>query len=305
MTVMQPLRDSEHNPILSGVLAYALGIFCMALVDASGKHLSRAYPLAEIIFFRSLLATVPLGITASRAGWRTLRTRRPALHAIRGLTVLFTLGFFFWSLRYLPLADATALNLTSPIFTTLFAAWFLAEAIPRRYWLALAIGLAGVWLVMAPTDATLRGAALIAVASAAAYAGTNISTRILVRTDSSLCCTFHSNTVLLVVTALGALANDWLLFTWRDTLVVFVMAIASTALQMLGAYALKRVPASRLAPLDYTLLIWTVGLGALVWHEWPRPAVWAGMVLVCASCWVIVSSKAARPVPAPKPETLA
>lgn len=304
---MQLTGNTDRNPVMSGVLAYALGIFCMALVDASGKHLSRAYPLAEIIFFRSLLAMAPLGVTASRAGWRTLRTRRPVLHVMRGVTVLLTLGLFFWSLRYLPLADATALNLTSPIFTTLFAAGFLAEAIPRRYWLALVIGLAGVWLVMAPTDATLRGVALIAVASAAAYAGTNICTRILVRTDSALCCTFHSNTVLLAITALGAFSRDWLLFTRRDTVVVFVMAVASTALQMLSGYALKRVAASRLAPLDYTLLIWTVGLGALVWHEWPRPAVWAGMALVCASCWVIVSSRAARPAPVPpaKPGTLA
>ncbi|GLU31566.1 DMT family transporter [Trinickia caryophylli] len=304
---MQAQPNAYPNPVTRGVLAYALGIFCMALVDASGKHLSRAYPLAEIIFFRSVLAAVPLGIAAGRAGWSTLRTRHPVLHVVRGLTVLFTLGLFFWSLRYLPLADATALNLTSPIFTTLFAAWFLAESIPRRYWLALLIGMAGVWLVMAPTDATLRVVALIAVASAAAYAGTNIVTRILVRTDSSLCCTFHSNTVLLAVTAFAALAHDWLPFTWRDGAVVFVMAIASTALQMLAGYALKRVPASRLAPLDYTLLIWTVGIGALVWHEWPRPAVWAGMVLVCASCWVIVRSKAVRPAPvsSAKPETLA
>ena len=195
-------------PLTFGVFSYAAGIFCMALVDASGKYLSQSYPVTEIIFFRSLLATVPLGIMVRRQGWRSMKTRRPILHAIRGVSVLLTLGFFFWSLRYLPLADATALNLTSPIFTTLFAAVLLGETIPRRYWGALFIGVIGVWLVMKPEVATLRAASVLAIASAAAYATTSIVTRILVRTDSALCCTFHSNSIMFITAACFAFAQE-------------------------------------------------------------------------------------------------
>jgi len=275
-------------PLTFGVFAYAAGIFCMALVDASGKYLSQSYPVTEIIFFRSLLATVPLGIMAARQGWGSLKTRRPILHAIRGASVLLTLGFFFWSLRYLSLADATALNLTSPIFTTLFAAVLLSETIPRRYWSALFIGVIGVWLVMKPEVAALRVASVLAIASAAAYATTSIVTRILVRTDSALCCTFYSNSIMFLAAVCFAFAQDWIVFTLSDGFVVFVMAIASIGLQLLTGYALKHVAASRLAPLDYTLLVWNVSLGALIWHEWPELSDWIGIMLVCLSCWLVV-----------------
>src|SRR2546422_3404577 len=92
--------------------------------------------------------------------------------------------------------------------------------------------------------------------------------------------TFHSTTVMLAFTALGAIGQDWLPFTPRDSLVVFIMAVASIGLQLLTGIALKHVAASRLAPLDYTLLLWTVAIGALVWHEWPKLAVWIGMLLI-------------------------
>src|SRR3989442_454417 len=114
-TPLSPLQSikSKQNLALFGATAYSAGIFCMALVYAIGKHLTQGYPVMEIIFFRSLLAVLPLGIMATRTGWHTMHTRRPVLHVIRGVTILCTLAFFFWSLRYLPLADATALNLTS------------------------------------------------------------------------------------------------------------------------------------------------------------------------------------------------
>lgn len=283
------LSISDGSLHEAGVFAYALGIFCMALVDASGKYLSQGYPVSEIIFFRSLLAVLPLGIMATLQGWNTIKTRAPLLHVIRGVCVLLTLGFFIWSLRYLPLADATVLNLTSPIFTTLFAAWFLGEPVPDRYWIALLVGVVGVWLVIKPGEVTFRLASFLAVASAASYACSCIATRVLVRTDSALCCTFNSNSVMLVTAAFGVLLQNWLALSLSDAMVIFVMAISSIGLQLLTGFALKHVKASRLAPLDYTLLVWNVGIGALMWHEWPVLSGWIGMLLVCASCWLVLS----------------
>lgn len=267
------------------MLQAALGIGFLSLMDALIKGLAARYAVPEIAFVRYAVGTLLMGLLllARRPGWPEAATWRA--NGLRALLVVVTSLTFFTGLGRLPLAEALALSFLSPIFIGLFAAALLREAVRPRVWAALALGLAGVLVVVAgqvgaPGEASLWGIAAVLV-SAVSYALSMVLLRARARHDPVIVIVAIQNAGPAAMLAAPAALTwapvsgpDWPLFALVGTLGVAGHLVLSRA------YA--GAEAARLAVMEYTALVWAAGLGYFAFGEVPGLATAAGTVLILA-----------------------
>ncbi len=281
------LRDAPGKAIVYMLAAVA----ALTTMDAGVKWLTTGYPVPQIAFMRYAIGLfVALGMAARMGGLATLRTRRPGGHALRSALNIGTMLTFYYALARLPLADTIAICYVAPLFMTVLSVLVLGERVGRRRWSAIAIGFAGVLLILQPGGAgpaTGVGAgALFALSSALLYALTLIASRQLSTTESSHTILFYYSVG--VIASMGLLM-PWLWLTprWEDLWLILFVGIAGSFGQFFLNQAFRYGEVSLLAPLDYTGLVWAMGLGLVLWGDFPSASVLTGAaVIVAASLYV-------------------
>ena len=157
-----PVPDAPRAANRRGVLAMCGAMACLVANDTLVKFASQSLPASELIFVRGVFATALLLVLVRVLGLGgqlpALLERRVLLRAL--LDGLGTLAYLI-SLFHLPLANATAINMATPLFITLFAVVGFREKVGLRRWLALATGFAGVLLVVQPSAAGFNAYALL------------------------------------------------------------------------------------------------------------------------------------------------
>ncbi len=133
-----------------GVLFMLIASFSLAIVSAFAKVLSAEMSTIEIVFFRNLIGVLFIIGTLFKTPFKQVGGR-PWLLFFRGFIGMVAMLSYFYNLAHIPLADAVTFSRTSPIFTALFAYWFLKEQIGSKGWLAIFIGFLGLLLVMQPS----------------------------------------------------------------------------------------------------------------------------------------------------------
>src|SRR5947207_1969102 len=222
----------SSNVKAGAILLLAVGAF--SFIDAGMKVLSSTYPPLQIASLRAL-ASLPLILVwiGFRGGFRQVLRVRFGLHALRAAIGIVMLAALVYGLRRLPLSEAYAIFFVAPLLITVFAALILGERIGWQRWAAVAIGLAGVLIVLRPTGAgvaTLAG--LSVVICAVGYALSAILVRILGRTDST------ESMVFWVLTLMGAGATLLALPQWRPIQPQHWIAIATVGVSgCLGQWA--------------------------------------------------------------------
>lgn len=301
-----PLDAAADTP-LKGIAYLVTGITVFTLQDVIIKSLSGAYPAHEIVFVRGLVGLLPLFIILrlETGAWRP-RTRRPGLLLLRGLTGFVSFTAYYMALTVLPLAETATLFYSSPLFVTALALPLLAERVGLRRWLAVAVGFAGVLVVLRPGRGTVEPAMLLAVLAALSYAVMVILTRRLGKSETGAGMSVYSMIFFVLASgasglALGSGAFDteahasahfllraWVWPTWGDlALLVLCGLIAGIGFYCL-TQAYRVAPASLVAPFEYTSLPWAVLWGYLFWSDLPGAATWAGLLLVVASGLYII-----------------
>lgn len=295
MTVQAPVgtaRPAFQSPIQNhgaALLYYLGGVGLLSLLDATIKDVASRYPTFEVAFLRYALSIVLIGAIAAwlRPGWPSreligANMLRSAIMAALSIT-------FFFSLTALPLAEAVALSFLSPAFLALFGAWLLKEKLNPRIGIALGVGFLGVMVIVGgkfgqanygPLALLGAGAALI---SAVLYALSLVMLRARAQRDpivSMLLVLNIGSTALLAVPALLV----WKTPTPVDWLIFAAAAVFGTSGHLLLANAFARSQAGRLAPFEYTALIWASGLGLLVFGEAP------GLTTIIGAGFIIVSA---------------
>ena len=272
----------SDNP-LRGIVLALLGVSGFALMDAAAKYLSEGYPIGQVVFVRNAFAILPLLLLLCRKeNLRSMRTGKPGLHLLRGLTGFGALLTFFLGLRYLGLADATAIGFAAPLFITALSVPMLAERVGLHRWSAVLVGFAGVMIMLRPGSGTLQVAALLPLAAAFFYGVTMNLTRKLSRTDSTPAIAIYGNLVGLLL-SLGLLPLGWVTPTGADLWVFAAMGLIGGGSTYLLTQAYRFATPSVIAPFDYIALVWAVALGWLVWHELPSLTTWTGVAVVIAS----------------------
>ena len=269
---------------LRGMLSMLLAVATFALMDAALKTLTPHYPPMQVAALRGLssLPLVTLWVLID-GGPRQLLQVRWSLHLLRGLLSIIMLSAFAYALRSLPLAETYSLFFVAPLIITSLAALVLREHVDWRGWTAIFAGFCGTLIVLRPTGAgVLTLAGLAVLVSATGYAVSAIAVRVLGRSDSTQAMVFW----MLMMTSVFASAIAW--HGWRpirgeDWLVLAGLGVTGAVGQYAITDAFRRAAASRIAPLEYTALIWGIILDRVLWNTLPDAITLTGAGVIIAS----------------------
>ena len=245
----------------------------------------------EMVFWRSLFAFVFLVPIVLRQGLGKLRTRRPGLQIVRGVFQAGAMILFWWSLTLIPLAKATAILFSGPIFASFGAVFLLGERSRPRRWLAICGGLAGTLIIVRPGAGTVGFGVLIAVAAAVMFAASKLCIKVLARTDSTTTIVAYMAITVTPITLIPAL----FVWTWPPLefyLWILVVAGLGTVAHYFLTQSYRVGELTAVEGVSYTRLIWAALLGYFVFDEIPEIWTWAGSAVIIASAWILASGEA-------------
>ena len=263
--------------VMTAVVFFSVG-------DLLTKYLTRFYPIPLIIWARFachlLMVVVLLG---PRYGSRLVRTKRPGAQFLRGLFLLLGSVFFVNALKFMPLAEATAIAYLAPLIVTLMSVVFLKEQVEPARWGAVFCGFIGVLIIIRPGSGVFSWAALLPVGNATVFAIYQIMTRRLAGVESPYTSIFYAGLVGTVL--LSAIVPG--VWTTPQTPVHAVIFVAIGLLGAMGHLILikayEHAPASRLAPFSYSQLIWVAIIGFLAFGDFPDGWSLCGIAILIAS----------------------
>jgi drug/metabolite transporter (DMT)-like permease len=284
------------------LLAIALKILsalAFTFMSAVVKVVSGAYPIGEIVFFRSAFALVPLLVWLT---WRgdlinAVRTRNIAGHVLRGLIGTCAMFSGFVSLSYLPLSDAVAIGYAAPLITVVLAAVVLRERVRGYRWSAVVVGFVGVLIMLAPhlnAGAIARGLSagpavgvMFALLGAFCAAGATIQVRRLTQTEKTGAIVLYFS-LLASLLGLATIAIGWRWPGPLDLGLLVLTGLLGGVGQILLTQSYRYGDASLLAPFEYTTMIWALLTGWFIFGELPQTAVVAGALIVCLAGLFVV-----------------
>lgn len=270
------------RPFRGIVLILASTVF-LGMSDVTAKYLSATLPSIEIAWIRFLVfALIMSPAMLPGSPLYSLRSQRPGLQMLRGAALLGSSLFFISGLRFLPIAEASATGFVSPLFVTALSIVFLGESVGVRRWIATAVGLIGVLIILRPGTGAFHPAAFFPIVSALAWACTLVMTRMLSGREHALTTmTYSSITGACIMCALVPFV--WVAPSWHDVLFGIFIGIASTAGQWIVVLAFRYADASVLAPFSYTQLLWVSILGFVIFGELPDIWTVVGAVFIVGS----------------------
>jgi drug/metabolite transporter (DMT)-like permease len=280
-------------PVERRLLAIALRLFAalaltvmFAIVKIVG---GRGVSLVESLFYRQVMA-LPLVLVwiAAGPGFAAIKTARPGAHLTRTVIGMTGMALNFTTFLLLPLAEATVLLFTVPIFATILSAVVLKEPVGRHRWGAVLLGFVGVLIVVQPGSATLPTAGvLVGLCAATAVSGVSITLRQIGRTESAITTVFWFTTASVIPLGLAMLvvgkAHDPVTFA-----LLLGLGLTGGLAQIALTASLRLAPVSVVLPMDYSNLIWSALLGWLVFAAVPTPMLWLGAPLIVGSGLYIV-----------------
>jgi len=268
MTFRQAIALPKGNLVLAGVLLMLLGDFMFALNDAMGKWLVTSFSVGQVLFIRSVGAFIILGPMIAKQGVAPLtRVERPGLQVLRVVLATADTGFFYAAVAYLPLADVMTFYMAGPIYIAALSHFFLGEKVGWRRWVAIVLGFCGVVIALRPSTASLSWPSLFAIVGSLSFSVTLILSRKLRATNDTTLVTWQTVGALIVGGVLAV--ADWRAPSALDWSAMLLLGVVSCAAHLMITRALKLAPASLLAPLQYTLLLWAIVMGIAFFGDYP------------------------------------
>jgi len=259
-----------------------LGTLLFSLNDVLGKWLVGTYSPAQILFIRSIAVILILAPLMAREGLGTaVRLERPGLQVTRAVFSTVDVFCFYTAVIYLPLAEVMAFYLAAPIFVAAMSPFLLGERVGWRRWSAILAGFIGVLIALGPSAAGLNGAAGVALLGSLAFSLMLVATRSLGATGDK---------VLVFWQTVGALAAGLVMapFNWTppsapDYLLIALLGVVSMSGHLCVTRSLKLAPAATVVPYQYTLILWAIIFGYLVFGDVPTSAMLVGTVIIIAA----------------------
>lgn len=273
-----------------------LSTFAFAAMVVFVREASTAFNAFEILFWRAALGLVIMMPWLARVRLGRLATTRARLHVTRNVIHFIGIVTWFHVVARINLSTGIALQFTVPLFTIAMAALLLKERVDAARWTATAIGFAGVLVIARPDTGAIDSLALLALVSAAFYAGSNIATKAIGRGDSSEVVVFYMHLMHLPMALIGALSVGMTVPGWDDVPVLAGVALSATLAHYLLAQALREADASVIMPIDFLRLPWVATLAFVLYGEVPLAGAWIGGGVIFAAAYYILrrESRAAR-----------
>jgi drug/metabolite transporter (DMT)-like permease len=291
--------NAPANSTLQGILLICSAVVCFVTMNTMVRYLGRAgYPVPEIVWGRYFFHLVLIMLLFPRRIPTLLVSRRKLMQVLRSVLVLLATVCMFFAVKIMPLADAVSIGFIAPLVAVALSVLILKERVGPRRWVAVAVGFAGMLIIIRPGGGTLQWAALLPLGMATLYATYQVVTRMIRGAADPLNALFYTALV-------GAVAASFVVpFVWRTpTLVDGAILIGTGFFGGLGHYAVikayERAEVSLVAPFAYTELIWAVLFGYLVFGDFPDLWTFVGAgVIVGAGIYVLHRERRAAPPPA-------
>ncbi len=274
-----------------GILMMLLSMSCIAIVDAMGKRVMQTVPQLEVVgcyFLAILLFSIGLAFANGIGPRRLVRTQAPLLQVARGLMLVMSLSLLFIALKHLPLAEATVISFTAPLWVVVFSGPFLREQVGWRRWAAVLVGLAGAAIVMQPGTAIFQWLAVLPLVGAIFFAFYQLITRLLAGRDGFETTLFYSFLVGSIVVLAAAYGAGWKPLALDEAAFIAGMGALGFIAHLTMLASLGAADASLVAPFNYVRVLWAVALGYLWFRE--TPGVWTivgGGIVIGSGLYVL------------------
>jgi drug/metabolite transporter (DMT)-like permease len=277
-----------HRPDRAGnlrsIYAMLIAVAMFSLMDTVMKLLSAGYPAMQVAALRAL-SSLPLvcAYVAWRGGCTHITRIHWPLHLLRAVLGIAMLALFAYGIRKLSLAEAYSIFFIGPAIITALSVWFLKESVDAARWIAIAVGLGGVLVVLRPDGEgflTIGGLAILG--SAVCYAVSAIAGRILARTDRIE----HMMFWLMLMMAIGATslaAPQWVAVDRGHWPLLAALAVSGFLAQLAITEAFSSGEASSVAPFEYSALAWGVAIDWLLWRTLPDQFTLIGAAIIIGS----------------------
>ncbi|MDQ5937213.1 MAG: hypothetical protein QG574_4572 [Cyanobacteriota bacterium erpe_2018_sw_21hr_WHONDRS-SW48-000092_B_bin.40] len=295
MTTTTPTIKSESEPESEARFSSKPGstkkaVEC-ALLSALGfsvmfaliKLLGKGYPAGEVLFCRSFFALIPLvPVVLREGGLKVFETKHPVMHLTRSVVGLSSACLCIESLKLLPLSEATTLFYAAPLITTVLAICTLGEKVTKGKVIAISIGFLGVVYMMQPQLSSSIPGALMALASAISSGFVYIELRKMSATEKSITIVVY----FMLACSLGGLLSlpfQMVIPTLHDAFILLGIGVIGGMAQLSMTEAYRHAPASTVAPLSFSALVWAALLDIILFSKLPGQAAIVGTCLIALS----------------------
>ena len=276
-----PAPDTEAGTG-QGVLWMIVAMACFVAMDSLAKELVKTHSVVQVVWGRYFFQVAVLAVILFPRLRRLMVTPNLRLQLIRSLLLLVTTGLYFTGLKYVPLAEASAIMMLAPLVVTALSVPLLKERVGPRRWAGVVIGFAGAMIIIRPGGDAMQLAALLPLLAAVTHGVYQVSTRFLSHSESVL-------TTLCYSALLGAMIMSTAVpFHWTPlSPTAWGLLLCAGIFGTLGHFALIKAftlaQAAAVAPFTYTNLIWATSSGILFFGEWPDVWTYLGAAIIAGS----------------------
>jgi drug/metabolite transporter (DMT)-like permease len=268
-------------------------IVSFMVMAVGARELSADLGTFEILFVRSVIGLLVLALLLSRGGWHHLATASFGLHCVRNIAHFAGQFGWFYGIAFIPLAAVFAIEITTPIWTAMFAVVLLGERITRARLAAIGFGFAGVMLILRPGAAVLHPAAVGVLLGAVAFGISITLTKRLAARDAPVAILFYMALIQLPLALIPATFN-WVnpgppLWPW-----LIAVGLSSLTAHYCMVRALAVADATVVIPMDFLRLPLISLLGFLMYNERIEWFLLAGGALILAGNLVNVRAEQHR-----------
>lgn len=279
-----------NRPVLAAVLMTTAALLFAVINGLVRYAADLGYHPFQIAFLRSAFALLIMGPVilpvVRREGVRWLKTTRPGLFLARGLAATAAIILWMTALATMPMAEATAISFTSPLFATVGSALLLHERVRARRWTAIAVGFAGVLIILRPGVVAPEPGAFAALAAALGMATAVLLIKALTRTEPMQRIVLYTSLVLTAGTAIPAV------LVWQPlTPLMWAVAVGLGGVgalnHMVITKAFESAEASVVIPFDYTRLPFAAVVGAVFFAQTTDMLTWAGALVIAGAAFYV------------------
>ena len=287
-------RVAANSGILTGIALTAGGYAIFSIQDATVKWLAATYAVPQILFLRSLVIVAIALALGGRGGVRALaRSRNKAPILLRAGLITVAWLFYYSASRYLGLAEMTTLYFAAPVIAVALAALVLKERVDASRWFVVLLGFAGVVVAAAPSRTMNLAPSLAVLAAACCWAASAILVRRIGRSDSTVTQMLAAN-LLSSIACLPALPSAWATPGASGLALMLGLGVIGGVGQYLLYEGFRFAPASVVAPIEYSGLVWAFLYGYAIWGDRPALHVYLGAALIAASSLTLVGFERRR-----------
>ena len=278
-----------------GIIFMSSAMSVFIVNDTLIKIASETMPASQVVGIRGMMASLWIGtVLLASTPVRELRwLGEPRLLGRCTLDIIGTFSYLL-ALFALPIATATAINMSTPIFITVMAVLWLGEGVGWRRWSAVAAGFIGVLLIVRPSPEGLNWWALLAFAATGLHAFRDIYTRRINGAVPSIVITFANALSVGLFGCVMSVIDAWQPMGWREWGLLGTASLFLAIGYHWVVLAMRAGEASVIGAFRYSGLVWAVIIGWVVWHQIPEPLTWAGMALLVGAGLYIVHRERVR-----------